>query len=405
VLFRPYGWAGVAGFSAMLLTCGILLSMRSSLTDFPAFVLMTLAVMIGRTGGAGVLALAALTREVSVLGLAALVEIKPPWLKTLKKNFWLGLIAVGPMLLWFAYLAWRLRMPAGSVSGDNLDWPFYAIARKFGEFVAVARQGGIHWAHFYKDYELHALLTIIATLTQCIYLLTHRAWENRLWRLATVFVPVFLCIGYPSWENHFNVTRHALPITLGFNLILAMRPGRRWLWWFLLGNCFVPYGVFEFSAYGRETSPPPEFTITGLPSAEASINAHFGMGWFGPESNPRKIWRWAAGQNATLVLSNGRSHSVEAELTFRTLSPLPRDLSVSVQTKAIGPGRTVIWSGQVDYGPQSARTRKFIFPPGESIVNFETSQPPAVRGIDDPRELTFMLADLQILVTDPPPAH
>jgi hypothetical protein len=409
VLFRPYGWVGVAGFSAMLLTCGILLSMRSSLTDFPAFVLMTLAVMIGGTGGAGVLALAALTREISVLGLAALVEIKPPWLSALKKNFWLGLIAVVPMLLWFAYIAWRLRMHAALESSWYLGWPLQAMIRKLGEFIIVARQGGIQWAQFYKDYELHALLTIIATLTQCIYLLTHRAWENRVWRLAAAFVPFFLCISYPSWENHYNVTRHALPVTLGFNLVLAMRPSRRWLWWFLLGNCFVPYGIFEFSYYGRKTSPHPEYTVASSSSVEASISAHFGTGWLASESSPRKIWRWAAAQNATLVLSNGQPYSVEAELAFSTLSPVPRDLSVSVQKKEIWPGHsashTVIWSGQIDYGHQSVRTRKFILPPGESIVSFETSQPPAVRGIDDPRELTFMLADLQILVTEPPPAH
>jgi hypothetical protein len=409
VLFRPYGWAGVAGFAAMLLTCGILLSMRSSLTDFPAFVLMTLAIMIGDRGGAGVLALAALTREVSVLGLAALVEIKPPWLKALKKNFWLGLIAIGPMLLWFGYIAWRLRMQAALESSWYLDWPLRAMGRKLGEFIVVASQGGIQWAQFYKDYELHALLTIIATLTQCIYLLTHRAWENRVWRLAAVFVPFFLCISYPSWENHFNVTRHALPITLGFNLVLAMRPNRRWLWWFLLGNCFVPYGVLEFSFYGRETSPPPEFTVAGAPSVDASISAHFGLGWFSPESSPRKIWRWAAGEDATIVLSNARSHPVEVELTFSTLSPLSRDLRVSVQKKEIWPGRnvnhTVIWSGQIDYVHQFVRTQKFIFPPGEIAVSFETSRPPAVRGIDDPRELTFMLADLQISVTEPRPAR
>jgi hypothetical protein len=65
----------------------------------------------------------------------------------------------------------------------------------------------------------------------------------------------------------------------------------------------------------------------------------------------------------------------------------------------------VIWSGQIDYVHQFVRTQKFIFPPGEITVSFGTSRPPAVRGIDDPRELTFMLADLQITVTEPPPAR
>jgi hypothetical protein len=397
VLFRPCGWAGVAGFAAMLLTCGIIESVRGSLTDFPAFVLMTLAVMIGGTGGAGVLALAALTREVNVLGLVALLEFKPPWLAALKKNFWLGLIAVGPMLLWFAYIAWRLRLSAPA-DGGNMDWPMLAIGRKLGEFIVVAREGGVEWSQFYRSYELHALLTIIATLTQCIYLLTHREWGNRLWRMAAAFVPLFLCIGYPAWESHFTVTRHALPITLGFNLFLALRPTRRWLWWFLLGNCFVPYGVFEFSFFGHKNSPPVEFSIMGVPSTDKYINAHYGTGWFNQESSPQIIWRWAAGQNATLVFSNARSHPVEAELAFNTTSPVVRDLQVSVRN-------TVIWSGQVDTGLPAVRSRKFLLPPGESIVSFATSLPPTLRGRDDPRELTFMLANLKLTVTGPPPAR
>jgi hypothetical protein len=391
VLFRPCGWAGVAGFAAMLLTCGIIESMRRSLTDFPAFVLMTQAVMIGGTGGAGVLALAALTREVNVLGLVALVEIKPPWLGALKKNFWLGLIAVGPMLLWFAYIAWRLRISA-TADGGNMGWPMLAIGRKLGEFMIVARQGGIQWSQFYRSYELHALLTIIATLTQCIYLLTHRAWENRLWRMSAAFVPFFLCIGYPAWESHFTVTRHALPITLGFNLFLAMRPTRRWLWWFLLGNCFVPYGVFEFSIYGREAAPAAEFMVVGAPPVDASLSAQFGPGWLGPESSQRKIWRWADARNATLVLSNARPHPVEVELVFSTTSPVARDLRVSA-------GNTVIWSGQINCQLQSVRGQKFILPPGDTIVNFETSGLPASPGIDDPRKLTFMMTDLEFTVT------
>jgi len=55
------GWT--RRFCAMLITCGIIESLRSSLTDFPGFVLVTLSMMIGRAGGAGVLALAALTRD------------------------------------------------------------------------------------------------------------------------------------------------------------------------------------------------------------------------------------------------------------------------------------------------------------------------------------------------------
>jgi len=396
-LFRPYGWAGLAGFAAMLLTCGIIESMRGSLTDFPAFVLMTLAVITGGSGGAGLLALAGLTREVNVIGLAGLLEFKPPWAEALKKNIRLGLIAVGPILLWWGYIAWRLRMHA-AWDGDNLDWPMRAIGQKFAEFIVAAGHGGIAWAQFYRDYEFHALLTIIATLTQCFYLLTHREWGNRLWRMAAIFVPLFLCIGYPAWASHFTVTRHALPITLGFNLVLAMRPSRRWLLWFLLGNCFVPYGIFEFSFYGREKLPRAEYTVVGVPREDAAaFSARFGPGWLGSETGIRKIWRWADGERAILVISNAHAQSCTLRLAFDTTSPALRDLQVSVSG-------TVVWSGRLDYALKSVRTQEFTLPPGETVVKFETSQPPTSPGIDDPRQLTFMLSGLELIVANPPSA-
>src|SRR5208283_3641787 len=161
VLFRPYGWTGLAGLAAMLLTCGVIASMWASLADFPGFVLMTLAVMVGSGGGAGVLALAALTRETSLFGLVGLWKFKPPWRDTLKRNLRLACIAAVPMALWFGYVAWRLQM-AATVDGDNLDWPLRGIMGKLGGFSVVAVQGHIRWHRWffelYKSPELHALL-------------------------------------------------------------------------------------------------------------------------------------------------------------------------------------------------------------------------------------------------------
>ena len=393
-LFRPFGWRGLAGFAAMLLTCGIVESMLGSLTDFPAWVLMTLAVMIGGTSGAGVLALAVLTREVSALGAVGLFEFKPPWPAAAKSNLRLGMIVVGPWLIWFAYFTWRLRLYAHG-GGDNMGWPLEAIGQKLGEFAVAVRRGDIVWTQFYKSYPLHALLTIVATLTQCIYVITHRRWENPLWRVAVAFVPVFLCIGYPAWESHFTVTRHALPITLGFNLLLAMRPGRRWLLWFLLGNCFVPYGIYKFAFYDRETPQVAEFVVISATPAGGNPAVRADAGWSGPERNRRRIWRWAVRQQAGLVLTNPAARTVDVELNFFTMSFQARDLRVKVRD-------AVLWSGHLN-GKDTVKvqTSRFALPPGETTVTIETPQPPAVYAADDPRPLAFLLTGLQLAVKAP----
>jgi len=429
-LFRRLGWAGWAGFAAMLLTCGVIESMYGALTDFPAFVLMTLAAMIGGSRGAGVLGLAALTREVNLLGLAGFLEFEPPWRAALGRNLRRGAIVVVPFVLWFCYVRWRLPSPGShslgalyaSMAGNNLDWPLHAIYRKLREVLGVIGRGGIGWSEAFGSVEVHALLTIIATLTQCLYLITHPEWKNRLWRVGIAFVPYFFFISYNVWESHFTVTRHALPFTLAFNLILALRPNRRWLVWFLLGNCFVPYGICRFVEFGRDGPSPPEFTVAGAalpagmltatfrdvaPAGPADLGRGPGFGWAGPEtartpwyelglSNRRRIWRWAIRQRASLVLANTGADPLRVSLAFASESLVPRDLRLSVRG-------TVVWEGAIAAKPAltPVRTEAFLLPPGETVVDFITPQAVSPPG-DDVRPLAFMVSEPSLVVAPVP---
>ena len=142
------------------------------------------------------------------------------------------------------YVAWRLPMHA-SVDGDNMDWPLRAMAATAGRAASAIGSGGIQWSRWFFDDNLHTLLTVLSILVQSVYLLFHRDPAGRIWRMGIVFVPFFLCIGSQAWAVHFTLTRHALPITLAFNLTLAARGGRGWPAWFVLGNCFVPYGILH----------------------------------------------------------------------------------------------------------------------------------------------------------------
>ncbi len=238
------------------------------------------------------------------------------------------------------------------------------------EVLGVIGRGEVGWDEAFGSVEVHALLTIVATLTQCLYLITHPEWKNRLWRVGIAFVPYFCFISYNVWVSHFTVTRHALPFTLAFNLILALRPNRRWLIWFLLGNCFVPYGIYRFVEFGREGPSPPEFTLEGAALPAGTLTASFrdvapagpantgrgpAFGWAGPEtgktpwyelglSSRRRIWRWAMSQRASLVLANTGSDPLRVSLAFGSESLVPRDLRVSVRG-------AVVWEGPIAAKP------------------------------------------------------
>lgn len=392
-LFRPFGWAGLAGCAAMLLTCGVVESIYRTLTDFPAFVLLIAAGMAGGVAGGVLLALSGLTREVDLLGYLGLVELKPPWGRALRRDLLIGLASGLPCLAWFAYVRWRFPERV-SMAGDNFDWPLHAVYLRLLEVLAAARRGELVWTEFYKrGTEMHALLTIVATLTQCAYVLTHPAWRNRLWKIGALFVPFFLCVSTNVWGSfsYFTVTRHALPITLAFNLVLAARPTKRWLVWFLLGNCFVPAGVCDFLKFGEIVPRVPGFVVEAPPPLDAEVSVRFASGWSGPERNTHKAWRWATDRNAALVVDNASGRRLAGQLAFTTLTLVPRDLRV------VADGR-VVWLGHLDPKPLSlsVRTVKFALTPGGTRVLIASPQAPAPPGPSDPRTLSVMVADLTV---------
>ena len=403
-LFRPHGWAGAAGFAAMLMTCGIIESMHSSLTDFPGFVLLTLAMIAGGTGGAGLLALATLAREPNLAGLVGLWDYRPPWLATARRNLVVAAIAGVPPALWFAYVLSRFPPSVDTFAGGNLSWPMQGIMAKLGEVSVSIAQGEIQWGSWYSELfanrVLHALLTIVSVMTQCVFLLVHREWNSRIWRLGAVFVLYFLCISYIPWEDHFTITRHALPITLAFNLILAMQARRAWLVWFLLGNCFVPFGIYQFTL--RELFvpvPPVEYRIAAAPPTTPFVRLRFDQGWGDEEWIRQHTWRWALTRHATVVLTNPTSHPVSVSLSFLTKSISVRDLKVGVRG-------TEVWSARGLQTSLPAATAPFPVAPGETVVSFDsTGETVRPEDATDQRRLSFAVQDIALYLSAPPPAR
>ncbi len=375
-LFSPHGWAGLAGYAVLLPTCGVIESMGSALTDLPSFTLILGAIMVGGTAGAGILALAALVRSTSLIGFVGLAEYPPPWGEALKKNIVRGLIAAVPLALWVAYVLWVFRGRQVGFDGGNLAAPFRGIMEKLGELSVTIPHGQFRWHRWwyelYKSYDLHALLTIIATVTQIVFVVLHREWRNPLWRWAAVTAVYFSCISFLSWESHFTVTRHALPLTLGFNLLLAMRPTRAWLIWFLLGNCFVPFGVryFDRMAEYRAPAPPVEFAV----AAGVPLSLAYGEGWAPQQWDGRATWRWGRGGPATLALRHNGSQPLAVRLRFLADAAKPRTLTVRA-------GDTDLIRVKLTTARQVVDVLLPALAPGETRLTFESPEPP-VESID-----------------------
>lgn len=402
-LFAPHGWAGLAGFAAILLTCGVIESMQASLTDLPSFTLILAALVVGGSAGAGLLALAALARSTSLIGFVGLAEFGPPWRDALRKNIVRGLIATAPVGLWILYVLWVFRGREVGFDGGNLTMPFRGIMEKLGEFSVTAVDGSIRWHRWwhelYKSYDLHALLTIIAVVTQSIYVVLYRQWSNPLWRWGVVAVLYFACISFLSWESHFTITRHALPITLVFNLLLALRPTRAWLIWFVLGNCFVPFGVRYFYQM-REYQPPPapiEFVVTGPTPSKAgtlSVRVRYATNWSAQQWDAETTWRWASGSTATLALHNGSSRPIPIELRFLARTRIPR--SLQVQT-----GGVTIAGVELSEARTTVTIPRIILPPGETVLTFAVDGDLMESDDGIPGRFAFKVGAPQVILAEP----
>ena len=171
-----------------------------------------------------------------------------------------------------------------------------------------------------------------------MFVAVNRNWRDPLWRWGAVVAAYFSCISFLSWESHFTITRHALPITLLFNVLLAARPGRSWLIWFLLGNCFVPFGVRYFDGMREFRSPPPlpEFVIEARATVGAApVQVRYGEGWSAQQWWPDTTWRWSRREQATVILRNTAPRPVRVQFTFLASSFHEREFRIDARSQTV----------------------------------------------------------------------
>jgi hypothetical protein len=207
----------------------------------------------------------------------------------------------------------------------------------------------------------------------------------------------FSCISFLSWESHFTITRHALPITLLFNVLLAARPGRSWLIWFLLGNCFVPFGVRYFDGMREFRSPPPlpEFAIEAPATIGAApVQVRYGEGWSAQQWWPDTTWRWSRREQATVILRNAAPRPVRVQFTFLASSFHEREFRIDAASQTVlrtrlPAARRVITLDDLE------------LPPGETTLTFIVSGEPSKTDDGTPGEVKLKMEKPTVRIRAP----
>jgi hypothetical protein len=223
-------WRHLALWTACLFAHGLLWSVRFSLVDGPSLLFLACIVWAAESSrpllSAAVTGIAALARETSLLGLLA--QPRPRRVRDLGRLAVATTIAVLPLLIWQDYLFSIYR--TGSITGQNrFTIPFAAYAH------ALRRAAHALW---YDPGTLAAVLpfcVFFAFTVEAAYLVRHPRPSAAWWRLASAFAAIMVMLDPTLW-NIGSLTRIVLPMTYGFNLMLARHTGRGFWIWYALGN-------------------------------------------------------------------------------------------------------------------------------------------------------------------------
>ena len=233
---------GPARWFGCMFALGVLDSVRQSLVDLPALLLLALSVHAyehARERSASIWgALGNLTKETNLLGFVALqtdVLTRPrPW-----RRFLVGAaIAAGPLALWSFYVHSRLGGDAAGVGFGNFTWPGVGIVT---HIIASAR--GVLNGDFDSRFTF-GLLGSIALLIQATWLWFIWRPAEAWWRIGAAYSILMILLSAWVWSSYWAACRAVLPMTIAFNLLL---PGKRGFWpWWILGNITVLHGVWRF---------------------------------------------------------------------------------------------------------------------------------------------------------------
>ena len=238
----PTTGRGLALWSACLFSHGMLWSVRFALLDVPSLTLTTIAVAAVEKGrrwlSAVIIGIAGLGRETSLLAMVAqpIPRDRRAWARLPLA----GILAVLPLLIWTDYLRsiYRSTLMAHT---DQLALGTGLIRGWQDVLFIDVKSGGL--------FSLAGLwlCVLISLAAQAIYLLVRREYTMPWWRVAVVYAVLMLFLDRAVADpNAGAITRVLLPMTVGFNVLLASETRWTRFWpWFAVGNLHL-LGVATF---------------------------------------------------------------------------------------------------------------------------------------------------------------
>ena len=224
---------GLATWIGCLFGQGLLWSVRGALLDGPSLLLLGLAAAAAENGRrwitASILGISGLARETNLLGVVMLPRPARAidWIRTAGACA----LAALPLLLWHDYLWSIYRRATLSNDQNQLSVPLAGYFRKWEVTVNGLMAEGPGSAH------LVSLLVIAGLTVQGVYVATRRDRGAPWWRLSIMYLVLMCLVHWVVWDGFPGaVTRVLLPLTVGFNVLLASQPPRAFWAWFALGN-------------------------------------------------------------------------------------------------------------------------------------------------------------------------
>ena len=229
-------WRGLALWTACLFSHGLLWSVRFALLDGPSLMLTMWAVAAAERkralGSAAIVGIDALGRETNLL-----VAVAQPVPRT--RTAWIRLvlalaIAALPSLVWMDYLRsiYRSTTFAGT---DSFAFFASGLVQNWHDVIATR---GSSWRGIDSLFPAFILLSVAV---QAAFIFVRRQYLLPWWRVGCVYAIMLLFLDpvlvAPSTGA---ITRVMLPLTVGFNILLAGvdRPAHFWPW-FIAGNLHV----------------------------------------------------------------------------------------------------------------------------------------------------------------------